>query len=62
MIDDVTGTQQDLHPTINHHSGIYTPGERLTKREEGEDVLGNRSISECYSASKCGFREYVDEC
>lgn len=35
MIDEVTDTQQDLHPTINHQAGIYTPGELLTKREEG---------------------------
>ncbi len=61
MIDDVTETQQDLHPTINHQAGIYTPGELLTKSEEGAGMLGNKSVSE-YSASKCGFHVYVDEC
>lgn len=42
MIDDVTETQQDLHPTINHQAGIYTAGELLTKREEGEGGLGKK--------------------
>lgn len=62
MIDDVTETQQDLHPTINHQAGIYTPGKLLTKRGEGEGGYGNKSMSKYYSASKCGFHAYVDEC
>lgn len=49
MIDDVTDTQQDLHPTINHQAGIYTPGELVTERREGEAGLSNKSISEHYS-------------
>lgn len=44
MIDDVTKTQQDLHPTINHQAGIYTPGELLTKTDEGKGGLANKSI------------------
>lgn len=32
MIDDVTETQQDSHPTINHQAGICSLGEPLAER------------------------------
>lgn len=64
MIDDVTKTQQDLHPTINHQTGIYTLGELLTKTDEGKGGLAKKSISEYYSVTKrtvnfmCMLRNY----
>lgn len=42
MMNDVAETSQNLHLTINHQAGIYTPGDLLT-RDEGEAGLANTS-------------------